>query len=193
MRRPAWGRKERFIHIYAARPCLFNNLRPDPSARDVEVTPLEGARTRRALIWRPPNYNKLYRVLIIARASPLTAQANWSAACAGHSAYLPPAPLLVAPRRGSMCTLALSLCLYSSMLAAQCMRRRGNPAGGRPARHALRPLCLHGGAAKERPTVDSAFDSTRGAAVGRVAYSVEYEPRAVPCEWPRLFRSPHCS
>ena len=28
------------------------------------------------------------------------------------------------------------------------MRRRGNPAGGRPARHALAPPCVHGGAAR---------------------------------------------
>jgi len=58
-------------------------------------------------------------------------------------------PIPMAPRRGSSYThaafYALSL-VFISTLTAQCMRRRGNPAGGRPARHALAPPCLHGGA-----------------------------------------------
>jgi hypothetical protein len=92
--------------------CAFAYLlsRQMPSARDVAVAPVAGAR-RDVQLAPPPGgggaesapspYLSFIAFSIIARASPLTAQAHWSTACTEPLVYLPRVPLLVAPRRGS--------------------------------------------------------------------------------------------
>jgi hypothetical protein len=90
------------------------------------------------------SFNMHLASFYIARASPLTAQANWSTACTEPPVCLPRAPIPMVPRRGSV---AGNPRPFSA--ARPCMRRRGDPAeGARRAMH-WRPHACMG----EQPTL----------------------------------------